>query len=139
MRALAREGRRSFEAARRHPPPSGTGVAVNTVLRGAGTGGRAVGRVWRHERGAGPADAVLVATTLLPTELPLVVAAALVVETGGPLDHVAAQARERELPAVVGVAGATGVLADGDLVLVDADQGLVIRVQSAPAGPREQS
>jgi phosphohistidine swiveling domain-containing protein len=129
IRALARDGRRTFEAARRRPPPSGTAAAGDSVLRGAGTGGRAVGRVWRHERGPGPADAVLVAATLLPTELPLVAAAALVVETGGPLDHVATQARERQLPAVVGVAGATRVLADGDLVLVDADQGLVVKVR----------
>jgi phosphohistidine swiveling domain-containing protein len=70
---------------------------------------------------------VLVADTLLPTELPLIQAAALVTETGGPLDHVAAQARERGLPAVVGVAGA-GQLPDGALVLVDADQGLVVRL-----------
>jgi phosphoenolpyruvate-protein kinase (PTS system EI component) len=71
---------------------------------------------------------VLVADTLLPTELPLVIAAALVTETGGPLDHVAAQARERQLPAVVGATGATRLLADGDLVLVDGDQGLVVKL-----------
>ena len=49
---------------------------------------------------------VIVARTILPTELPLIAAAALVVETGGPLDHVAAQARERGIPAVVGAVGA---------------------------------
>jgi phosphoenolpyruvate-protein kinase (PTS system EI component) len=86
-----------------------------------------VGRVWRHEAGRGPADAILVAATLLPTELPLLHAAALVTEVGGPLDHVATQARERGLPAVVGVAGATAALAAGDLVVVDADAGVVVR------------
>jgi pyruvate,water dikinase len=74
-----------------------------------------------------PEDAVLVATALLPTELPLLRVAALVTETGGPLDHVATQARERQLPAVVAAAGATAALADGDLVLVDADRGIVVR------------
>jgi pyruvate,water dikinase len=69
-----------------------------------------------------------VAATLLPSELPLLVAAALVTETGGPLDHVATQARERGLPAVVGAAGACRLFHDGDLVLVDADRGLVVRL-----------
>jgi len=73
-------------------------------------------------------DAVLVAKTLLPTELPLVSAAAIVTETGGPLDHVAAQARERSIPAVVGARGASTLLSDGDLVLVDGDRGLVVRL-----------
>ena len=44
-------------------------------------------------------------------ELPLLCAAALVTETGNILDHVAAQARERGLPAVVAVAGACALLA----------------------------
>jgi phosphohistidine swiveling domain-containing protein len=136
-RALVEQARQAEAAARRDPPPGPASPPADDagVLRGVGTGGRAVGRVWRHDgaRGPAPADAVLVAATLLPGELPLVAAAALVVETGGPLDHVAAQARESGLPAVVGAAGAARLLADGDLVLVDGDQGLVIRVKrSAP-------
>ena len=71
------------------------------------------------------------ARTLLPTELPLLDAAALVTETGGPLDHVAAQARERNLPAVVGAQGVTEMLCEGDLVLVDGDRGLVVRLGAA--------
>jgi phosphoenolpyruvate-protein kinase (PTS system EI component) len=70
----------------------------------------------------------LVAKTLLPTELPLINAIAFVTETGGPLDHVAAQARERGIPAVVGVQGASSLFSDGDLVLVDADAGLVVKL-----------
>ncbi len=68
------------------------------------------------------------ARTILPTELPLITAAALVVETGGPLDHVAAQARERAIPAVVGAVGASAAFEDGDRVLVDGDAGLVARI-----------
>ncbi len=71
---------------------------------------------------------MIVARTILPTELPLVTAAALVVETGGPLDHVAAQARERGIPAVVGAVGALAAFADGDRVFVDGDAGLVARI-----------
>jgi phosphohistidine swiveling domain-containing protein len=109
-------------------PPGGAAISGD-VLRGSGTGGRVVGRVWRHRGGRGPADAVLVADTLLPTELPLISAAALVTEIGGPLDHVAAQARERGLPAVVGVGPAARGLADGTTVLVDADRGVVVRLR----------
>ena len=65
---------------------------------------------------------------MLPTELPLLPAAGLVVETGGVLDHVAAQARERGIPAIVGARGACAAIADGDLVLLDADAGQVIRL-----------
>ncbi len=85
-----------------------------------------------HEPGGAtpvPAGAILIARTLLPTELPLALSpAALVVETGGPLGHVAAQARERGLPAVVDAAGACAAFREGDAVLVDGDAGLVIRV-----------
>jgi pyruvate,water dikinase len=127
MRASA--GRVDWEAACREPPPAQE--ASDTVcVRGTGTGGRALGRVVLH-RPAGPRPVpgqILLAATLLPSELPLLVAAALVTETGGPLDHVAAQARERRLPAVVGAAGACRLFRDGDLVLVDADHGLVVKL-----------
>jgi phosphohistidine swiveling domain-containing protein len=128
-RGLVHGGRAALEEARRAPPPGAADPgAAEIVLRGCGTGGRALGRVWLHGQTPAPPDAILVASTLLPTELPLVGAAALVTETGGPLDHVATQARERGLPAVVGVPGATRRLADGELVLVDADRGLVIKL-----------
>jgi pyruvate,water dikinase len=129
LSTLATAGRAAWEAACCDPPPAP--AALDTVsVRGVGTGGRALGRVVLH-RPASPRPApgqILVAPTLLPSELPLLVAAALVTETGGPLDHVAAQARERRLPAVVGAAGACKIFRDGDLVLVDADRGLVVRL-----------
>jgi len=101
------------------------------MVRGAGTGGRAIGRVIWHRpelRIPVAVDAVLVAKTLLPTELPLINAVAIVTETGGPLDHVAAQARERGIPAVVGADGASSAFGEGDVVLVDADRGVVVRL-----------
>ena len=127
---LAAEGRRAWEAACRNPPPLG-GTEPGPVVRGIGIGGRAIGRVVLHRPGmlgVQDATAVLVARTLLPTELPLLDAAALVIETGGPLDHVAAQARERNLPAVVGASGAQAALSEGDLALVDGDCGLVVKL-----------
>ena len=129
LQALAAAGRASWAVACREPPPAQEAPDAVSV-RGVGTGGRALGRVVLH-RPESPRLApgqILVAATLLPSELPLLVAAALVTETGGPLDHVAAQARERRLPAVVGAAGASRVFRDGDLVLVDADRGLVVRL-----------
>ena len=127
-RALARAGSAAHAATLRDPPPL-PGAVASGPLRGSGTGGRAVGRVrWHDPARPPPADAVLVAATLLPTELPLLQVAALITETGGPLDHVATQARERALPAIVGVAGARLHLPEGTLVLVDADRGLVLPV-----------
>ena len=127
--ATAASGRAAILRARGLPPPLPDAVDGKAV-RGSGTGGRAIGRVRWHRPGqhASAADTVLVAKTLLPTELPLVGAVAIVTETGGPLDHVAAQARERGIPAVVGAGGASSVFADGDLVLVDGDAGLVVRL-----------
>jgi pyruvate,water dikinase len=104
------------------------------VIRGQrASAGRAIGRAFVYRTGArsdrvlGP-DAIIVAPTLLPTELPLLPAAGLVVETGGVLDHVAAQARERGIPAIVGARGACSAISDGDLVLLDADTGQLIRL-----------
>ncbi len=131
----AAEGREAWMHARGHPPPSPV-AADGKGVRGAGTGGRAVGRLLWHRPGSharGARDAVLAATTLLPTELPLLDAIAIVSETGGPLDHVAAQARERGIPAVVGALGASAVFSDGDMVLVDGDAGLVVRLAEDPA------
>jgi pyruvate,water dikinase len=127
--ALAAAGRAAWQRARGLPPPLPEAMDAKAV-RGAGTGGRAIGRLAWHRPGlhANAADTVLAATTLLPTELPLISAIAIVTETGGPLDHVAAQARERGIPAVVGAHGASSLFADGDLVLVDGDAGLVIRL-----------
>jgi pyruvate,water dikinase len=134
---LCAEARRADADARAAPPSlAGAAPAAETagMLRGRpGSGGVVVGRVhiWREGGpGSDPVDApeIIVALTILPTELPLVSAAALVVETGGPLDHVAAQARERGIPAVVGAAGACAAFADGDRVIVDGGAGLVARI-----------
>ena len=129
LQMQAAAGRAAWEAAGRDPPPAQ--AALDTVsVRGVGTGGRALGRVVLHRPGSPRAmpGQILLAATLLPSELPLLVAAALVTEIGGPLDHVAVQARERRLPAVVGATGACQIFRDGDLVLVDADRGLVVRL-----------
>ncbi|SEL70410.1 PEP/pyruvate-binding domain-containing protein [Nonomuraea pusilla] len=52
-------------------------------------------------------------------------AAAVVVDTGGSASHAAIVAREYGIPAVMGTGGGTGVLRDGQRVLVDGDAGTV--------------
>ena len=109
---VVEEARRADEVARAAPPSltaskraaSTSGSSAAVPARAAHTSAGS-DTTRRRPRGRCPGD-VLVARTLLPTELPLLSAAALVVETGGPLDHVAAQARERGIPAVVGAADA---------------------------------
>jgi pyruvate,water dikinase len=72
------------------------------------------------------AGSILVARTIDPNWLPwLKVAAGVVAEQGGMTGHGAILARELGIPAVVGVAGATRVIASGDSVLVDGDSGEV--------------
>jgi pyruvate,water dikinase len=128
---------RTDAEARSNPPPLGAAeseqpIAGTGVVRGrSGAGGARIGRVRIYGGHTGhdqTQDQILVARTLLPTELPLLAPAAIVVETGGILDHVAAQARERGIPAVVGASGATALLRNGDQVLVDGNAGLVVRL-----------
>ena len=126
--AAARAGN---ERARTEPPSLDAAVETEAgVIRGRpGSPGARIGRVRRWPiSGTSDEAGIVVARTILPTELPLIAAAALVVETSGVLDHVAAQARERGIPAVVGAAGALDALADGDRVLVDGDAGLVAKL-----------
>jgi phosphohistidine swiveling domain-containing protein len=136
------EARRAVEAARAadtearaNPPPLGaaesTDVGSGTVRGMPGGGGAKIGRVriYCGQDAKSIRGLVLVARTLLPTELPLLTPAAIVVETGGILDHVAAQARERALPTVVGAVGALRLLRDGDQVLVDGNAGLVVKLR----------
>ncbi|WP_249670695.1 PEP/pyruvate-binding domain-containing protein [Cellulomonas wangleii] len=59
-------------------------------------------------------------------------AAGVVTETGGVLSHAAIVARERGIPAVLGVAHATTALADGSTLQVDGTTGTV----GAPGTPR---
>ncbi|WP_435743399.1 phosphoenolpyruvate--protein phosphotransferase [Microbacterium sp. PMB16] len=70
---------------------------------------------------------VLVATDLAPADTASLAGGGcvgLVTEQGGPTSHTAIIARSLGLPAVVGVAGATGIPADA-MLLVDGDRGMV--------------
>ncbi|MEW6282078.1 MAG: PEP/pyruvate-binding domain-containing protein [Candidatus Eremiobacterota bacterium] len=72
------------------------------------------------------AGEILVARATDPGWTPLFVhAAAVVLEVGGILQHGALVAREYGKPCVVGVAGATGLWADGTWVEVDGSTGVI--------------
>ena len=151
LQARVERARRAFAAAAAAPPwaristsgagapAAGTATPPRPLVRGqVGSPGRAIGHVVHHPPSSlEPARldhaAVLVAATLLPTELPLIDAAAIVVETGTILGHVSAQARERGIPAVVAAHGARAALPEGALVLVDGDRGEVLRLD-VPGG-----
>jgi len=79
--------------------------------------------------GAIPDGAVLAAERLTPSEtagLDPDRVAGIVTRTGGRTAHAAIIARSLGIPAVVGVGDALGSLNDGDRVLVDGDQGVVV-------------
>ncbi len=79
---------------------------------------------------------VLVTHMTAPDWVPLMRrAAAIVTDSGGMTCHAAIVSRELGIPCVVGTAEATKVLRDGELVTVDAGEGVVTEGASAPARP----
>ncbi len=76
---------------------------------------------------------ILVGRTILPSTLlelksPRLVG--LVSEIGGPLSHTSIMARSMDVPAVTGVADVLGGLISGELIVVDGDEGVVVRAPS---------
>jgi len=144
VQALVHERRQEFETNQTRPWPlivrgeqeiyeeaPSTELKVEGGLRGiAGSPGVVAGaaRVIR-----GPADFcrlqrgdILVAPLTNPVWTPLfAIAAGVITEVGGILSHGAIVAREYGIPAVMSVAGATTLLADGQWVTVDGNRGLV--------------
>jgi pyruvate,water dikinase len=122
-----------LQARRLHPVARalGRGRAGGHVLGGQPAGvGRATGRARvvmdEHELalvGRGEVLVTRVPGPALAAVLPLV--AGLVAERGGTTSHVAALARERRLPAVLGVADATRLIPEGASVTVDGIAGTV--------------
>ena len=100
-------------------------------LRGIGSGGLATGRVVRFASlgsavVVGSGD-VVVTRAITPALAVIVIGcAAIVSETGGPLDHGAALARELDIPCVVGCHDAWSILLDGMVVTVDGTAGTVV-------------
>ena len=95
-------------------------------LRGFGSGARVSGRVVRFESLASAAlvghGDIIVTRAITPALAVFVVGcAAIISETGGPLDHGAAIARELGVPFIVGCKDAWSLLHDGMIVTIDRD------------------
>ncbi len=102
----------------------GVGVGVARVVSGPSEGDR-----------VGDGE-VLVAHMTTPDWAPTMRrASAIVTESGGMTCHAAIVARELGIPCVVGAEGATELIADGEMVQVDAKTGVV----SSPTGAAPES
>jgi phosphotransferase system enzyme I (PtsI) len=78
-------------------------------------------------------NTILVGRIIPPSiliELKSSLLAGLVTESGSPLSHTAIIARSMSLPAVVGVSDVLPGLISGELIIVDGDEGVVIRAPS---------
>lgn len=74
-------------------------------------------------------EAIIVAVELAPSDtgrLDPAKVQGFLTELGGPTSHTAIIARSLEIPAVVGVEGITNAVKDGDQLIVDGRQGLVL-------------
>jgi len=82
-----------------------------------------------HEIDAMPQGAVLVTSQTRAHLKPAIAkAAAIVTDEGGLLSHAAIISREHKIPSVIGTGNATKELKTGDIIEVDADNGVVRKV-----------
>lgn len=109
-----------------------TGTEV--IIKGASAyPGKVTGKVqnlFHSARNLNPGS-VLVTNITKPEDTPfLKKAVAIVTDEGGLLSHIAIVARELKIPVVMSTKIATKVLKDGDIVEVDADKGIVRKINS---------
>jgi phosphohistidine swiveling domain-containing protein len=108
----------------------------SVALRGVGSGPRVIGRAVRFAtlagaRFVGAGDVVVVRAVTPALAMFVGRCAAIVSETGGLLDHGAALAHELGITCVVGCHDAWHQLADGTIVTVDGDAGIVYSSSSS--------
>ncbi len=85
---------------------------------------------WSLEMETSLLGKILVAEVVLPEWLPfLKQVAGIITEQGGMTSHGAIIARELGIPSVVGVASATQLIQDGELLTLDGNQGMIHRQQ----------
>jgi phosphoenolpyruvate synthase/pyruvate phosphate dikinase len=69
---------------------------------------------------------IIVSPTTTPDLLPVMkIAGAIISEHGGVICHASITSRELKIPCIVGVKGATKALKDGDIIEVDAENGII--------------
>ena len=110
---------------RRSSTVSGATLVGTPCSRGTATGTARVVRGPDDFARVRPGD-ILVCPWTDPSWTPLLhLAAGVVTETGGVLSHAAIVARERRIPAVLGIAGATTTLHDATTITIDGTAGTV--------------
>jgi pyruvate,water dikinase len=153
MRSLVRERRAIYEQEmhRRHVPrlllsdgsePTATAVEGDdtNTLRGTPASAGSItsrARVILNPIGAHlePGE-ILVAPSTDPGWTPLfLTAGGLVMEMGGSMSHGAVVAREYGIPAVVGVAGATEHIQNGQMIRVDGSTGKIVLLEEEKSSP----
>ena len=83
---------------------------------------------WSLEMETSLLGKILVAEVILPEWLPFLrQAAGIITEQGGMTSHGAIIARELGIPSVVGVAAATQIIQNGELLTLDGNQGMIHR------------
>lgn len=99
-------------------------VACKGIVRG-----RARVMFNTNENDAMQTGEVLIANMTHPDYMPAIrKAAAIVTDEGGIVCHAAVISRELKIPCVIGAQNATRIFATGDMVEVDADQGIVKKI-----------
>ena len=69
---------------------------------------------------------ILVTTMTSPVMVPIIEkAAGIITDEGGITSHAAVVSREFKIPCIVGTHGASSIIKTGDMVKLDADQGVV--------------
>ena len=114
------------------PTPAGRVPIAAVVIRGGQTAsaGRVQGRArvihtWDEADTVQPGDILVTGAASARWAPLLALVAGLVTDAGGILSNGAIIARHYGIPAIVGAAGATGLIGDGQLVEVDGDAGVV--------------
>jgi phosphohistidine swiveling domain-containing protein len=107
------------------PVPEGALAAGVTVSPGRATGRARILRSIEEAARLEPGDVLVAVTTQPPWSSIFARACAIVTDTGGALSHCAVVAREWGIPAICGTGSGTAAIADGALVTVDADAGVV--------------
>lgn len=75
---------------------------------------------------------VIISQATSPDILPAMIKArAIVTNTGGLICHAAIIARELKIPCIVGTSNATMIFKDGDIVEVDAEKGIIKKIQQS--------
>jgi phosphohistidine swiveling domain-containing protein len=109
----------------RYVRPAGTGDLAGEAISPGVVRGKAKVLASPYEKPLEKGE-ILVTRATEPAWTPVFInAAGVVLEVGGPLQHGAIIAREYNLPCVSGIHGATDLIKDGDMLLVDGTNGLV--------------